>query len=111
MSEELLGDLADFLKDEITVEPWLSQDGFGAETFGPGVTFKTRVRGHHKRVLSTSGEEKVSTVQAGPLPPTPVFSDRDRVTLPARFKPNQPPIIAVGASSDENGPHHQRLMF
>lgn len=110
MSDPITGDLAEFFVDEITIEPYTGQDVFGDETYGTAATYACRMKGKHKTVRLQTGEEKVSTVQAV-LNSVAGATNQDRVTLPARFKPNSPPIMAVEVSTDENGPHHERLMF
>lgn len=108
--DSIVNDLLEFFPDNITIETFVSSDGMGARTYGPGVIWKGRVKGQHKLVRDTDGVDQMSTVNvvfAG----APGCSAKDRFTLPARFVPQQPKAISIDSSTDENGPHHERVYF
>jgi hypothetical protein len=110
MAVSLMAELADMYADEITYEPRTGQDGHGTPTFGSAVTIKCHLRGEHKLVKNSAGQEELSTVQAW-LDGVYGVSIQGRFTLPARYSPQQPPAIAVDPHTDENGPHHEKVMF
>lgn len=93
----------------VTIEPFVSRDGFGAPTYGTAVTFQARVQGKNRMIRTRDNVEAVSTVQVY-IASTPVVSPDDRVTLPSGFTPSQPPILSVQPISDEQGAHHQVIM-
>jgi hypothetical protein len=70
------------------------------------VVVRCRIAGRQRKITDYTGVERVSTAQVI-LAPTPLVSVRDRVTLPVRFSPTQPPILRVSSVTDELGPHHQ----
>ena len=110
MPDSLMEGLEEFLVDEITIEPWLSQTGFGEPSYGPPVTLKCRITGKHKTVKDAAGQERVSTVQVL-LERAIDATSQDRYTLPARFNLTEPEPLAITQATDENGPHHERIMF
>ncbi len=110
MAGSLIPELLDLMPDTVTIRPAGVDDGMGNVTVGAPFTARCRIKGQHKLVKDDSGKETMSTVQvwlAG------VFGVKreDEVTLPSRFSPQKPPIITVVEITDENGPHHERIMF
>ena len=55
--------------------------------------------------------------EADQIPPGTLHVNRfnvtadDRYTLPSRFDPQQPKAINIDHETDENGPHHEVVMF
>lgn len=95
----------DFMPDTITIDPYGSQNKYGEETYGASATYRSRVVGKVRKVTDMNGQERVSTVTAY-IGGTPTITPRDRITLPARFNPTQPEILAIGLWPDESGTHH-----
>ncbi len=110
MPDSLMEGLEEFLVDEITIEPYVSQTGFGDKSYGAPVTLKCRITGKHKIVRNAAGQERVSTVQVLLERPIGVTA-KDRFTLPARFNLTEPVPVAVRQATDETGLHHERIMF
>ena len=88
-------------------------------TYGTGGAIKTikgRFEQKAKRYTSKDGREAVSDTQLL-LKPTATDSTtvaiglRDRITLPAGFSPNQPPIIQSMPVYDEAGLHHLEVLL
>jgi hypothetical protein len=111
MPKPIIDDLLDMFPDTVDVEEPSAYDTYGRPTgYGTKKTIAARVTGRIMVVKGMDGQEKVSTVQvviAGVVGVTP----QARVTLPARYVPNQPKVIAVSKATDENGPHHERIYF
>lgn len=104
----LLPELADLFPDSVTIDTGTT-DGYGAFSLVSTRTVPARVVGRVRMVRDQTGQERVSTVQAW-LTITGA-SVADRFTLPARFVPRQPPAIAIGHSTDEDGAHHEVVYF
>ena len=105
-----IAEFDDLLLETITVEPMLTRDSYGACTYGAGVLAPCRIVGGHRLVMGTDGVQRLSTA-AIYLGTTPAVGPFDRITLPARFNPNQPPIIHVNLVYDEAAAHHQRVLI
>jgi len=109
--DPIVDDLLDLMPDEIGVEPYIDSDGRGKANSDALVNRTCRIStGHQKIVRDAAGKEVVSTIM---VVLGGAFNIRalDRFTLPVRFSPRQPVAISVVHSSDENGPHHERVFF
>jgi len=104
----LLDAVAPLCQQTVTVEPYASQDAYGAETYGSPVTYQARVVGKVRRITAASGEERVSTVTVYLVDSTGLTT-RDRVTLPDGWTPSQPTILAVARVPDASGAEHEVL--
>lgn len=111
MAGQIIDDLLDFFPHLIGVEPHLSSTGRGVASYGPLVNRSARISSGHQRIVrDENGKEVTSTIMA-------VFAGAfgikalDRYTLPAGFEPTNPVAVKVVRSSDENGPHHERVFF
>ena len=98
----ILQELRDLMADSITIEPRSSQTVNDEGGFGAAVTYTCRVEGKILRVRDPNGDEQTSTVQVY-LDQHVTIGLRDRLTLPVRFTPRQPPIINVASHVDELG--------
>ena len=105
-----------FLPETVTYEPYLSEDGYGARTFGAAKSVLARVENKTSLVRDISGREvpsrgrlfmKPTATDASAVRPT----IKDRVTLPASYSPQAPPIIDVLAVNDSDGVHHYELVI
>ena len=97
----------------ITVEHFSasSTDGYNVRVYNTASTFKARIEFKERLVKDRNGRQAVSTTCMF----TPMYDINgtsaaiglsDRVTLPAQFDPNQPPILSVEPHYDHEGPHH-----
>lgn len=106
----ITGPLADLFPDTVTVRS-TTRDTFGKITgYGPTQVLRARCVGQHRTIRDLQGREHRSSVVAifnG------VFSltTEHEYTLPTRFNPNRPPALSVETETDENGPHHETVMF
>lgn len=98
----------DMCPHQITVEPFVSVDTYGAYTYGSAVTHRARILGKNRIVTTIGGEEVVSHIQI--YVGTATIGPRDRITLPAPFQPTQPNILDVQHVYDE-GRHHHVVIF
>jgi hypothetical protein len=102
-------DFDEFMVHTVTHEPYLSQNDYGEEAYGPAVTIQARVV-YKPELISTGAGEAASAVRqvvstalvycSG----VPAWGMRDRITLPDG---SQPPIIQVRTYPDEDSDHHQ----
>jgi len=103
-----IDDFSDLLTQSVTIEPYSSSDGYGGATYGAAVTYKARVVGKQQLVKAISGQDKVSMFTVY-LKSNAAIDSRSRITLPADYVPNTPPILAVGLYPDEDGIHHTQI--
>ncbi len=94
--------LLSLMADTVTWEAYASQNSYGEVTYAAASTIQCRCSGKIQMVTTPQGEEKVSSVTVW-LATCPGVTPRDRITLPARFVPTQPEILAVAKLSDESG--------
>jgi hypothetical protein len=95
---------AGLMNDVITVETFTSQDGYGQPIFGSSRQLPARIQAGPKKTINSRGEEIVSGVRiyiAGSS-----ISIKDRITLPARFSPQQPPILRIETPNGLHSIHH-----
>lgn len=100
--------LLDLLIHTVTIEPLLARDDYGAASYGPGVDYACRIDGSVKQSVNVGGVER--SVQAVVfIDGNPSISPADRITMPATFDPQQPPILKVDDLQDESGPDHMEI--
>ena len=102
-------EMTDLLTDTVTIESFVSRDGYGKPSYAPGVPYQCRIIGGSKETVSASGVEDTSTVAffiAGSQP----IQAGDRVTLPSRYSPISVFVQRAETFSDEHGPHHMRIV-
>lgn len=110
MPAPITGALADMFPDTVVWEAVTPGGGIGSDTTAAPVNLTCRVSGKIRRVRGLDGVERVSTVMMV-VPSTPGIKTGDLITLPTRFDPRQPSIIAVAKQTDENGAHHETVYF
>jgi hypothetical protein len=106
----IVDELADMFPDSISYQAPGTFDGWGDDTPAAAVSIPCYIEGENKIVRDAQGIEKVSTVQAILAG---VFGVKvgGVFTLPARFSPNKPEAISIEFVSDEDGAHHEVVMF
>jgi hypothetical protein len=83
--------LAALMRDSVTVEAYAgTRNGAGEKNYGAGTVYTCRVSG--RNVMVTVVLDRAVDAM-GP---------EDRITLPARFVPRQPPIIAIKRVIDDD---------
>lgn len=103
-----------FMPETITLEPTIALSGFGAQTPGAAKTIRCRIEQEARKVTDREGKEVVSQTRLY-LKPTAedgtsyTIAPTDRITLPAGFLPQQPPILSVSRQADEAGLHHYEV--
>ena len=93
-------DLRELMTDTITIEPYAGQNVNTEESYGAGVDYTCRCVGKRRLVRTVDGREAISEVQAH-LDQIITIDPRSRLTLPVRFTPSQPRILAVQMLPDE----------
>lgn len=97
------------MEDTLTIEPFSSFTSAQVPTFGAAVTYACLLEAGASRRISIGGREVESTIRA--YIPGRVFVDqRSRVTLPAGFSPQTPPILGVEFAKFR-GLDHTVLLF
>jgi hypothetical protein len=114
MPDEILSELLDLFADELIAQltvPDTSGEG-GVTNSGEPVTMPAKLSGKDRTVKSAGGQEIVSNVNFI-VGPSPVLNATYwRFTLPARYSSRENlKAVAVKHVSDENGIHHQVVMF
>ena len=88
------GALDELLFETVTIEPFSSLSVTQAPSYGSAVTYNAQVLPFAQKLVDRQGKEFDSTGRV--IIPDRVAVDlRDRLTLPAAFTPNQPPIRMV----------------
>lgn len=108
----ILDDLADCFPDTLIAQP-VSLNAFGEfSASGSPVSLKCYIEGANKLIRDLDGQEVVSSLQAYIGEVSSLTVDGHRYTLPGRFNPSADlRAISVQRVSDENGAHHEVVMF
>lgn len=109
MTDFGVGEWFDFMPDTVHIDAFVSRTVSGAPVFaGAPVGYPARIEIKNHLTLDKSG--RLVTARGRVFMGTAVVPNiEDQVTLPGRFVPINPPIIAVNAQSDELGTHHVTL--
>jgi len=98
----------ELMPHEVTVAKVSSRNSYGEVTYGAAsAPIRARVVRKARMVRTDSGDEAVSSAHAW-LAGAPGVTTADKVTLPDG---TAPPIIAVERYPDEDGDHHELLLF
>jgi hypothetical protein len=109
----------EMMQSVITYLPFTGNSRFGDQDFGTGVITVAHITYKRKKILSDSGEDRVSTAQLQMPPPgycvggipTPTVSIYDQIILP--FDGIQRKVIMVDTYTDDgtadNAAHHQSI--
>src|SRR5689334_5991181 len=102
--------LTELMVDSITIEPWGTQDVDLKPTYGSPVTYPNVLCELHEKIyMDAEGREFQSAVRVL-IPERLTIDKRSRVTLPAGFVPQKPPIRAIFAHKGV-GLDHTVLIF
>ena len=89
------GALDELLFETVTIEPFSSYAGASqVQVFGSSVTYNAQVLPFVSKMTDRQGKEFVSKGRVV-IPERVAVDPRSRLTLPAAFTPNQPPIRLV----------------
>lgn len=80
--------------DTVTIEPFSSFDASQAPTYGAAVTYTAQVIPATERIINAQGREVTSTATVI-IQNRVAVDHRSRITLPAGFTPQTPPIQRV----------------
>lgn len=99
----------DMMPDTIVVSTLtgLSTDGYGTATYTTGTSYPARIVRKQQLVRSFAGVEEIATSVAW-VASTSTFPPSGRFTLPDASTPE---LLAAESYPDEDGSHHQKLMF
>ena len=103
-------EFADMLGETVTLEPWQSQDQWGEPTYAAGRAYPARVEMRSRMIAGRDGKEVAARGRVF-VGMDAVPSVKDRLTLPAAYSPQQPPLLDVAPVRDEAGLHHVVLWF
>lgn len=90
----IIDDFSDLMVHTILIAPRTGQSSYGKPTYGADVSLDGRIMRKVKKVVTDSGEERMSD-RTVVLALARSVSILDRVTLPTGFDPLVPPIVAV----------------
>lgn len=102
-----ISSFADCMPTTVTREPFSVMDKYGQRSYGAGVAILSRVQEKQERVTIASGEEVLSRGKVY-MAEIVGWDTSDRITLPDGTTPE---ILAVQKLNDENGPHHEVVIF
>lgn len=114
MPDSIVGPLLDLAPDVLVAQPGTVNHAGKWTAAGDSVSPSCRISGKRRRFLGPGGQEMVSSMQAIVLSTSPVLSvDGYRYDLPARYPAPRTSLrsIFVKLVNDENGLHHQVVMF
>ncbi len=95
--------------DEVLIAPFAGRDFGNVESFGADVSYKAHIKAKTEEVVRSTGDVSISTHRVILKDRFPI-DERDRITMPSRFRVANPEIKAVMEWSDENGPHHTTVL-
>lgn len=101
-------DFDDFMTDTIIIEPLVSRDTYGLANYGPAVTYACRIDATTKQTVNINGVERSISAMIY-LKDNPIILPADRLTMPAFFTPQQPPMLRIAPFTDESGAHHTEI--
>jgi hypothetical protein len=91
----------------VTVEPFVTQDGYSKAAYGDPVSYQVFLD-ETSRMHRTSTSQVLYAQGTVYLPPTAVVGTKDRLTLPDG---QQPKVVGVDRQFDDQGLHHLELYF
>ena len=106
----IIDDFSDLMVHTILIAPRTGQNSYGKPTYGSDVTHKGRIMRKVKRVLTDSGEERMSD-RSIVLAEAASISALSRITLPAGYEPLIPPVVAVRKFVAEDNSVHSIIFI
>lgn len=105
LTSAAIGEWADFMPDTISINAFVSRGSSGITYSATTNTYPAYIELKNHLVIDSQGREVMArgTVYVGTAS---MIGIEDLLTLPSRYVPQQPPIIAVRPVSDESGVHH-----
>jgi hypothetical protein len=109
----LESELLALLTETVTLENWTGQSTTGVPTYDTPQSYPARIELKSLMVRLRDGREAVArgVVYVGLTNVANVPSVAARLTLPAAYIPNQPPILDVQTEQDDLNLHHVKLMI
>lgn len=101
----ILAALLDLMPHTVQLAAESGKNAAAEPTYGADADYQALVQQQARMVRDTQGRMVVSNTQVY-LATTDAITPRYRITLPAGFTPQRPPIINVARFSDEDGLHH-----
>ena len=101
--------LACLFTDDVLIAPFIGRDFANVESFGPDVSYKAHIEAKTEEVVRPTGDVAVSTHRVI-LNDRFSIDERDRITMPSRFRIANPEIKAVMEWTDDTGPHHTTVL-
>lgn len=95
-------EFSDLMLQSVSIRAHMGRDLHGNPQYADPVVYRARVEGRVRRIMSTQGEERVSTTTIVLLNSTGI-DPRSEVTLPEGFTPQKPPILAKSRVIDDLG--------
>lgn len=98
-------ELLELYVDSVDIEPFQGEDFDNVTSYGAAVPYRAKIDAKTEEVLKKTGDIALSTHSVA-LDDVYPIDERDRITMPARFRISNPVIAAVKEWTDETGPHH-----
>lgn len=106
----IIDDFSDLMVHTILIAPRTGQDNYGKPLYGSDVSLDGRIMRKVKRVVTDSGEERMSD-RTIVLALARSVKVTDRVTLPSGFDPLVPPIVSVRKFVAEDNTTHSIIFI
>lgn len=106
--------LIEMMNQAMTIESWVSQDQYGAPSYGSPFQVKAYIDRRSRMVLDWSGQAKLATaaiyvaVTSNDPNALPQVGAKDRITLPGGEKPV---ILSVQSMPDERGRPYCEVVY
>lgn len=98
------------MTESVTVQHQANHDGYGKATWGAGVVYPAFVE-EVTRVIRTKDNVQAISTTTVYIATTDTFTVEDKITLPARCKPQSPLILQVEQVNDEGGVRVATLLY
>lgn len=89
----------------VTIEPFTGVNANGEATYGAGVSYKAHIGGQNRMMRNALGQLVTDPLKVV-LSTAPSVSTKDKITLPATYTPQTPPIVGVAQLFHETGQSH-----
>jgi hypothetical protein len=101
----------DCMPDTITLAPPTGYDDRGQATFGTAASFSCYIEPVQGEVVIRSAQNQERKAQWRIyIGSATAINPLSKLTLPAGFDPQTPPVFVVGRTTDGDGAHHTVLM-